>query len=281
MLSFTTEGFGIAGAGDVPVIAFRIRDADGRLAGTAMISKPAGGHGDARRDDLHRRPRARRADGPGREGRAAARRRSCSPTSKRPRRSRGACRPPATSRSAGASSGPPTSASSTPAASWADTSATASSRSSSPRPPDRNRLRPAAASPPPAPCARRSPTSPRAATCSPKTSSCASACTGERPSTSATSAPPARSRSPRSATRSTRPRASRPARPAAALASKDLVERLEPDAAAALGLDPDRVTYTAARRPGDRDREGPPRRPGHRRVRDLRWPVPTLPLLRQ
>ncbi len=29
-----------------------------------------------------------------------------------------------------------------------------------------------------------------------------------------------------------------------ALASKDLVERLEPDAAAALDLDPDRVTYT-------------------------------------
>jgi class 3 adenylate cyclase len=30
-----------------------------------------------------------------------------------------------------------------------------------------------------------------------------------------------------------------------ALASKDLVERLEPDAAAALGLEPDRITYTA------------------------------------
>jgi class 3 adenylate cyclase len=43
MLSFTTEGFGIAGAGDVPVIAFRVRDANGRLAGTALISKPAAG----------------------------------------------------------------------------------------------------------------------------------------------------------------------------------------------------------------------------------------------
>lgn len=43
MLSFTTEGFGIAGAGDVPVIAFRVREADGRLAGTALISKPAAG----------------------------------------------------------------------------------------------------------------------------------------------------------------------------------------------------------------------------------------------
>ncbi len=43
VLSFTTEGFGIAGAGDVPVIAFRIRDANGRLAGTALISKPAAG----------------------------------------------------------------------------------------------------------------------------------------------------------------------------------------------------------------------------------------------
>ena len=30
-----------------------------------------------------------------------------------------------------------------------------------------------------------------------------------------------------------------------ALASKDLIERLEPDAAAALGLEPDRITYTA------------------------------------
>ncbi len=30
-----------------------------------------------------------------------------------------------------------------------------------------------------------------------------------------------------------------------ALASKDLMERLDPDDAAALGLDPDRVTYTA------------------------------------
>jgi class 3 adenylate cyclase len=43
MLSFTTKGFGIADAGDVPVIAFRVRDADGRLAGTALISKPAAG----------------------------------------------------------------------------------------------------------------------------------------------------------------------------------------------------------------------------------------------
>ncbi len=43
MLSFTTKGFGIAGAGDVPVIALRIRDANGRLAGTALISKPAAG----------------------------------------------------------------------------------------------------------------------------------------------------------------------------------------------------------------------------------------------
>jgi len=43
MLSFTTEGFGIAGTGDVPVIAFRVRDANGRLGGTALISKPAAG----------------------------------------------------------------------------------------------------------------------------------------------------------------------------------------------------------------------------------------------
>jgi class 3 adenylate cyclase len=43
MLPFTTKGFGIVGASDVPVIAFRIRDANGRLAGTALISKPAAG----------------------------------------------------------------------------------------------------------------------------------------------------------------------------------------------------------------------------------------------
>ncbi len=41
MLSFTTKGFGIAATGDIPAIAFRIRDADGRLAGTALITKPA------------------------------------------------------------------------------------------------------------------------------------------------------------------------------------------------------------------------------------------------
>ncbi len=41
MLSFTTKGFGIAATGDIPAIAFRSRDADGRLAGTALITKPA------------------------------------------------------------------------------------------------------------------------------------------------------------------------------------------------------------------------------------------------
>jgi len=43
MLPFVTEGFGTGGAGDVPVIAFRIRDTEGRLAGTVLISKPAAG----------------------------------------------------------------------------------------------------------------------------------------------------------------------------------------------------------------------------------------------
>lgn len=43
MLSFTTQGFGLVGASDVPVIAFRLRDVNGRLAGTALISKPAAG----------------------------------------------------------------------------------------------------------------------------------------------------------------------------------------------------------------------------------------------
>jgi class 3 adenylate cyclase len=43
MLAFTTKGFAIEGAGDIPVVAFRIRDAKGRLAGTALITKPAAG----------------------------------------------------------------------------------------------------------------------------------------------------------------------------------------------------------------------------------------------
>lgn len=43
MLSFTTKAFGLDSAGDVAGIAIRVRDADGRLAGTAMISKPAAG----------------------------------------------------------------------------------------------------------------------------------------------------------------------------------------------------------------------------------------------
>ncbi len=41
MLFFATKGFGIDATGDIPAIAFRIRDADGRLAGTALITKPA------------------------------------------------------------------------------------------------------------------------------------------------------------------------------------------------------------------------------------------------
>ena len=43
VLSFMTRGFGLDGAGDVPALAFRIRHPDGRLAGTAMVSKPAAG----------------------------------------------------------------------------------------------------------------------------------------------------------------------------------------------------------------------------------------------
>ena len=41
--SYDTQGFGIGSAGDIPAIAFRIRDADGRLAGTVVITKPAAG----------------------------------------------------------------------------------------------------------------------------------------------------------------------------------------------------------------------------------------------
>ncbi len=51
------------------------------------------------------------------------------------------------------------------------------------------------------------------------------------------------------------------------LASKNLIERLDPHDAAALDIDPDHLTYTRLGRPVDGDREGPPRRPGHRRLR--------------
>ncbi len=43
MLSYAAQGFGIGGAGDIPAIAFRVRDANGRLAGTVLITKPAAG----------------------------------------------------------------------------------------------------------------------------------------------------------------------------------------------------------------------------------------------
>ena len=43
MLSFATKGFGLGDAGDVLNIGVRVRHADGRLAGTAVINKPAAG----------------------------------------------------------------------------------------------------------------------------------------------------------------------------------------------------------------------------------------------
>jgi class 3 adenylate cyclase len=43
VVSFVTRAFGLDDAGDVFGIAFRIRDAEGRLAGTALITKPAAG----------------------------------------------------------------------------------------------------------------------------------------------------------------------------------------------------------------------------------------------
>jgi class 3 adenylate cyclase len=43
VVSFVARAFGLDEAGDVPAVAFRIRDADGRLAGTAVITKPAAG----------------------------------------------------------------------------------------------------------------------------------------------------------------------------------------------------------------------------------------------
>ncbi len=42
-LSFVGKGFAVDSAEDVPTIAFRIRGADGQLAGTMMIFKPAAG----------------------------------------------------------------------------------------------------------------------------------------------------------------------------------------------------------------------------------------------
>jgi class 3 adenylate cyclase len=43
VVSFVARAFGLDDAGDVPAVAFRLRDADGRLAGTALITKPAAG----------------------------------------------------------------------------------------------------------------------------------------------------------------------------------------------------------------------------------------------
>ena len=43
VVPFVTRAFGLDDAGDVPGVAFRIRHADGRLAGTALITKPAAG----------------------------------------------------------------------------------------------------------------------------------------------------------------------------------------------------------------------------------------------
>ena len=54
-----------------------------------------------------------------------------------------------------------------------------------------------------------------------------------------------------------------------ALASKDLMERLDPEDAAALDLDPDRVTYTPLGELDDGDREGPPRRSDDPRLRGV------------
>ncbi|MGA7396494.1 MAG: adenylate/guanylate cyclase domain-containing protein [Solirubrobacterales bacterium] len=43
MRSFTGAGFGVGRAEDVPTVIFRIRDRNGQLAGTAMIPKPPAG----------------------------------------------------------------------------------------------------------------------------------------------------------------------------------------------------------------------------------------------
>ncbi|MBK8293904.1 MAG: adenylate/guanylate cyclase domain-containing protein [Solirubrobacterales bacterium] len=43
MLAYSSEGYGGVGNGEIPGIAFRIRDTEGRLAGTALISKPPAG----------------------------------------------------------------------------------------------------------------------------------------------------------------------------------------------------------------------------------------------
>ncbi len=43
MLTYASQGFGIGGAGDIPAIVIRVRDAEGRLAGSVLITKPAAG----------------------------------------------------------------------------------------------------------------------------------------------------------------------------------------------------------------------------------------------
>ena len=118
--------------------------------------------------------------------------------------------------------------------------------------------------------AARAPASPRLARCEGRSTRwrreaawirtrwcCASGCIGVRRSTSATSVRVDAPRSRRWATRSTRPPASRRVRPAAgSLASKDLIERLDHDDAADLGLDPLHLAYTTLRDLDDRHREG-------------------------
>ena len=212
---FAGAGTGIVETVGVHVFGFRIRDRGGRLAGTAMINKPAASMTDARHDHVDGRPASLRADATGREGRAA-------PGGDPVRRPRGvlAARAAAVDRQllrARAAAGP-------------RRRPVRDRRGRSRRPPRRRRRRrvlprrdhrvgvgrrarlhhrrPRAAS-------GASPTSPRAAICEPR---------GRRPALRpalgldalrrAASRPPGAPRSPRSATRSTRPRASRPAPPA-------------------------------------------------------------------
>ena len=239
------------------ILVIRVSGAGGGLVGTALITKPPIGIEAMSTMHDERRPRPLRADAAWLD-RPGGRRRSCSPTSRRPRRSRGACRPPATSRSGGAWSRAAdrcvidagglvgrhvgdgvvafflaeTAGSESAAARACITAARA--------------LRAAVAD-----VAARSDLEPDDVVLRFGLHWGSTLYVGQI-ATSGRSEVTALGDEVNEAAR-----IEACATGGRALASKDLIERLEPDDAAALGLDPDRVTYTRARRP----RAPRPRRP--------------------
>ncbi len=131
MLSFFGAGTAVQGSVDIPIILFRIRDHDGELVGTVLISKPAAGMATiATMTSMEISTTSSACSASHRQ--LGDRPRSCSPTSRLPPCSVGAFPPPVTSPWVGALFGRRINASWIMAVSSAATSATASSPSSSP-----------------------------------------------------------------------------------------------------------------------------------------------------